>query len=294
MGLLQLPFGRQPNPAPSRVSGSPTPRFAGGLAYETAGSGEPLLLVHGVASSRGAFNPVIELLAQHYRVIAVDRPGHGDSPVSARPGPLTPGMQALAVANLLDDLGIQRAHLVGNSMGGWVTLELAADQRATSVTGLCPAGLWQPHADRSRVLDFNHSVSVLAGPVTPIAMRVAPLREYLFRGAVERRYRVDYATARTAVDGQRAAAGFDAAHLGLLDAWFARAGEISTDVPVTVIFGDNDQLLPADTSQIRELAPAHAEWLVMSRMGHAPMWDDPEGTVAAIRRTTARAVPQRP
>lgn len=294
MGLLQLPFGRQPNPAPSRVSGSPTPRFAGGLAYETAGSGEPLLLVHGVASSRGAFNPVIELLAQHYRVIAVDLPGHGDSPVSARPGPLTPGMQALAAANLLDDLGIQRAHLVGNSMGGWVTLELAADQRATSVTGLCPAGLWQPHADRSRVLDFNHSVSVLAGPVTPIAMRVAPLREYLFRGAVERRYRVDYATARTAVDGQRAAAGFDAAHLGLLDAWFARAGEISTDVPVTVIFGDNDQLLPADTSQIRELAPAHAEWLVMSRMGHAPMWDDPEGTVAAIRRTTARAVPQRP
>lgn len=294
MGLLQLPFGRQPNPAPSLVSGSPTPRFAGGLAYETAGSGEPLLLVHGVASSRGAFNPVIELLAQHYRVIAVDLPGHGDSPVSARPGPLTPGMQALAVANLLDDLGIQRAHLVGNSMGGWVTLELAADQRATSVTGLCPAGLWQPHADRSRVLDFNHSVSVLAGPVTPIAMRVAPLREYLFRGAVERRYRVDYATARTAVDGQRAAAGFDAAHLGLLDAWFARAGEISTDVPVTVIFGDNDQLLPADTSQILELAPAHAEWLVMSRMGHAPMWDDPEGTVAAIRRTTARAVPQRP
>lgn len=289
MGLARIRFGRGSNPDLSRVTGSPPPKFAAGLAYETAGSGEPLLLVHGVASSRGAFNPVIESLAQHYQVIAVDLPGHGDSPVSARPGPLTPGMQALALASLLDDLGIARAHLVGNSMGGWVSLELAADQRATSVTGLCPAGLWQPHTTRSRVLDFNHSVSVLAGPVTPIAMRVAPLREYLFRGAVERRYRVDHAIARTAVDGQRAAAGFDAAHLGLLDAWFTRAEEIPTDVPVTVIFGDNDQMLPADTSQIRELAPPHADWLVQPRMGHAPMWDDPEGTVAAIRRTTARA-----
>ena len=61
---------------------------------------------------------------------------------------------------------------------------------------------------------------------------------------------------------------------------------ISTEVPVTIIFGDTDHTLPAKTCQERSLAPAHAKWIVLPETGHAPMWDSTEEVVAEILETT--------
>jgi pimeloyl-ACP methyl ester carboxylesterase len=116
------------------------------LACTRSGAGAPLVLLHGLGSSRQAWNPVIPALAARFDVIAVDLPGFGDSnPVAARTEP-TPAVLAAAVAGLLDELGVTAPHLAGNSLGGWVALELAATRPAASLTLLSPAGLWRDGA----------------------------------------------------------------------------------------------------------------------------------------------------
>ena len=96
-----------------------------GLAFTRRGAGAPLVLLHGLGSSRRAWDPVVPALAERFDVLAVDLPGFGDS--KPFPPQLEPHPAALAAAvdGLLEDLGIDAPHLVGNSLGGWVALELA-------------------------------------------------------------------------------------------------------------------------------------------------------------------------
>lgn len=271
----------------SRIPATPPPDYAAGLAFHSRGHGQPIVLLHGLASSRAAYNTIFDSLARHNRVIAVDLPGHGDSdPVD--PGtPLTPRAQAHALGEFLDALGIERAHVVGNSMGGWVALELAADGRALSVTGLCTAGLWQPLVRRSPLIEANRVLAQATGVVGELLLLIPPVREMLFSAAMERPYRMSFGLARAVASAQRTAAGYDDAHDGMVGTHFERGSAIPAQIPVTLAFGDNDVLLPPHTSQIRHLAPAHATWVVMPRVGHAPMWDDPEATVALIRSSVA-------
>lgn len=282
--LLQRMDPRTPR---SRVAATPAPSFAAGLAYHSLGSGEPLLLVHGLTSSRAAFQRVAEELAADYRVILVDLPGHGDSPALVRGEPLTPRAQAHALGEFLDALDIPAVHVVGNSMGGWVALELAADGRALSVVGLCPAGLWYPMMSRSRQVELNRRLARLTWRVSELLMYVPPVREAVFASVLERPYRVEISTAQAALSAQRAARGYNEAHDGLLHASFDRADRIPVDVPVTVAFGDNDRLLPRQTCQLPHMAPTHTNWVVLPRVGHAPMWEDPEATIDLIRNTAA-------
>src|SRR6476620_5011434 len=96
------------------------------LAAARTGSGAPLLLVHALGLSRVAWEPVVPTLAERFDVLAVDLPGFGDSP--PLPGDVAPRPAALAsaLAEYLDEQAVSRPHVVGNSIGGWVALELAA------------------------------------------------------------------------------------------------------------------------------------------------------------------------
>src|SRR5215210_1543335 len=115
------------------------------------GRGEPLLLVHANGMSRLAWRPVLPFLRDQREVIAIDLPGHGMSP-PAPPHvvPAPPGF-AYLLGQLLDELGIDCAHVAGNSIGGWTALELAKLGRARSVVALGPAGLWKRGALRPMV-----------------------------------------------------------------------------------------------------------------------------------------------
>jgi len=112
------------------------------LAYTRSGAGAPLVLLHGIGMDRRAWDPVVPALARDFDVIAVDLPGFGES----APGRADPASLAEAVAGLLTDLGVTSPHVAGNSLGGWVALELAALEPAglgpvASLTVLSPAGL---------------------------------------------------------------------------------------------------------------------------------------------------------
>jgi pimeloyl-ACP methyl ester carboxylesterase len=113
------------------------------LALSRHGVGSPLVLLHGLGSTRAAWDPVIPDLAGHFDVLAVDLRSFGNSePVPPHAEP-DPAFLAAAVADLLDELGIERPHVVGNSLGGWVALELAHVRPVASLTLLSPAGLWR-------------------------------------------------------------------------------------------------------------------------------------------------------
>src|SRR5689334_8577002 len=117
------------------------------------GSGEPLVLLHGILGSEGVWRGVVPLLAGDFDAIATTALGHR--------GGLEPAERPLTIAQLvdgaerqLDELGLDRPHLAGNSLGGWIALELARRGRARTVCALCPAGFWdeeEHRAERDRV-----------------------------------------------------------------------------------------------------------------------------------------------
>ncbi|MBA3359000.1 MAG: alpha/beta fold hydrolase, partial [Thermoleophilaceae bacterium] len=112
------------------------------LAYDRSGSGKPLVLVHPLGADRGMWEPVLPLLAGRHDTIAVDMPGFGESPELPEDVPATARAIAASVEATLDSLGIDCAHVAGNSLGGWVALEFAKTERCLSVTTLCAAGFW--------------------------------------------------------------------------------------------------------------------------------------------------------
>lgn len=258
------------------------------LAYDVAGSGEPVVLVHGLASSRGCWADVAPLLAEDFRVFTVDLPGHGDTAPPVAPM-ITPADMAVVLAEFLQTQGLDSAHLVGNSLGGWVALEAAANGIARSVTGLAPAGLWTPLRKRGPLVTLNHTMATTLRPAIPAILAVAPLRWALLSSGMQRPRTLSYAMAVDAAMAQVRASGFDAAIDGTINREFARADDIGENVPVTIAFGDNDRILNAARCQRRELAPAHARWDIIDNCGHAPMYDVPEITAELIRTTVTSA-----
>ena len=121
--------------------------------FERRGEGPPLLLMHGLGSSLRIWDPVRPLLEKRMDVIALDLPGHGGSPAPL-PQASSPKALTLTVAAFLDRLGIQTAHLAGDSLGGWLALELAKIGRARSVTALSWAGLWRRRTPTYNVITF--------------------------------------------------------------------------------------------------------------------------------------------
>ena len=149
-----------------------TPRAATQtLAFDRFGKGEPMVLLHGQGFSRRSWDPVIDALSDDHDVIAVDLPGHGDSPRQPKGRGSAPQDLAVAVTELLDELGLDRPHVVGHSSGGWVALELGRLHRAGTITALAPAGLWRsapPHMRLAmRQFRINAKLVRLLAPDAP-------------------------------------------------------------------------------------------------------------------------------
>src|SRR5450755_2682185 len=138
------------------------------LNHYRDGSGEPLVLIHGIGSRWQVWMPVLERLATERSVIALDLPGFGASPL---PAPRTPpGVRSLArlVRDFLDELGIDRPHVAGNSLGGQIALELARTGRIRSANALSPAGFHEGAETRFQKLSLQLTLKAarLLAPVT--------------------------------------------------------------------------------------------------------------------------------
>ena len=102
------------------------------LHHTRRGSGQPLVLLHGLGGTHRIWNPVLDRLASSRDVIALDLPGFGGSPELAPGTPPTPANLAAAVASFCRRIGVERPHVAGNSLGGWVALEMGRLGSATS------------------------------------------------------------------------------------------------------------------------------------------------------------------
>ncbi len=243
--------------------GDQTP--AVGLAYERRGTGPPLVLIHPLGGDRHAWDPVLDSLAAARMVVAVDLPGFGESPpLEETP---TPAALARAIARFTAAIGLDRPHVAGNSLGGWVALELARTGRARSVTAIAPAGLWTaplvPKPSVARVLASG------LRPILPVLTATAAGRRTLLGGVMVHPERVPAAAAAQIVLAYATAPAFvatnDAMRAGLFD------GLARIEVPVTLAWPDHDRLI----SRPRRLPPKVRNRVLIDS-GHMPMWDAPD------------------
>ncbi len=225
------------------------------------------------------WEPVIELLGAQRDVIALDLPGFGASPPLPDDAAPTPQALAAAVGQFMDGLGLERAHMVGNSLGGWVALELAKTRRALSVTGLGAAGLWgRPLGERGG--PDVRSLARLLSPGLSAFARTRRGRRLLLRGTVGHPERVPPAAAARLVRAYTRAPSYEGANTAMRAAVFAGAEQI--EVPVTLAWGELDRLVTPP----RRLPPGWRSH-VLRGCGHVPTWDDPEQVAGLILQASA-------
>ena len=256
------------------------------LNHVRRGEGPPLVLIHGLGGSLVNWEPVLDLVAAERDVIAVDLPGFG------RSDPLPGGMRhsavemGRAITAHCAELGVERPHLAGNSLGAWVALEMAADGEAESVCGISPAGLWK-RALGPRSYNARRTGQRIK-PLIRAALRTRRGRAALMRTTVAR---PDLLSAREAIAWTMAwldAPAYEDANERMRALVFERAEEVR--VPVTIAWGERDRLVAPPRPQ---RMPAHTEYLEMPGWGHTPTRDDPQG-VAGLLLAASRSLSPSP
>jgi pimeloyl-ACP methyl ester carboxylesterase len=262
---------------------------ADGIHKHRGGSGEPLVLIHGIGSTWRVWKPILPALEARHEVLALSLPGYGESP----PLDGEPTVPALtdAVERELDAAGWDAAHIAGNSMGGWITAELAARGRARSAVAIDPAGLWtrKELAYSRRSLRQSYASARRIAPQADRLMRNPLLRALAFSQVQARGWRNDPEEAAYAIRAYANSPSF----MKTLD-WVERnqampEGLREIDCPFLVIWGTWDVLLiPRMAARWERLVPG-AELRMLPRLGHVPFADDPETVASAITEFTARA-----
>ncbi len=256
-----------------------------------AGSGPPLVLLHGAAMSWRAWTPVLDALAQHHDVIAPTLPGHRGGPAWDRSaGTFTVDRLADGVCAQLDAAGVGTAHVVGNSLGGWVALELVRRGRARSAVALSPAGGWRSGWDLRRLVWTFRVLRVVTRPELAGVIASHPgLRRAVVRRTMEHGERIAPELVPDMIADVR---GCDVL-VPLLDAAAAHGATRALEhlpCPVRIAWSERDRMIPwrAYGAPMRRIVP-DAEFVRLPGVGHVPMWDDPELVVDTVLGVTLPA-----
>ena len=238
------------------------------LNHVRRGSGEPLVLIHPLGAELVVWEPVLDRLARDRDVIAVDLPGFGGSRPLSNGAAATPRTFARSVASFLDELGLGRVHVPGNSLGGWVALELAKANRALSVAGLCTAGFWRRPLGPRPGRDIRRVGRALL-PVLPALLRSATGRRVVLRGSVARPERVPPQAATRLVRSYLSSPGYEGASSAMRAEVFAGVEDIR--VPVTLAWAEHDRVVDRPRTRV-------PDWrtVILHGCGHIPTWDDPD------------------
>ena len=250
------------------------------LHTERHGSGQPLLLLHGLGGTSSIWGPVIDRLASRREVIAIDMPGFGRSPAMADGMRPSPANLARAIAEHCAALGLPRPHVAGNSLGGWVALEMAKAGDAASVCTLSAAGLWRrPPGPRRRDL---RALARRLRPVLPLALATRRGRAALLGSTMAHPERLTGREARTLVSEWIRSPGYDAANAEMRAGVFTEPERIEVDS--TIAWGDRDRLVGPPRP---ERMPPRSRYVVLEGCGHTPTWDDPEGVARLLLEASA-------
>jgi pimeloyl-ACP methyl ester carboxylesterase len=254
---------------------------------------EPLLLIHGFTDTAATWAPVAPLLEPHHELLVPTLTGHrGGPPV---PPQMTDPLATMAdgLERVLDDAGHDKAHLAGNSLGGWLAFELAHRGRALSVVAISPALGWEtdePPDHTRRQFNMAHRAAPFTKRYAKTLARRPGLRKLVFRDLIVHGERV---SPRTAYDLMMGSTDVPIFHTFLdhLEAGDYRASWNALDVPTRIAWGARDRTIPLKTCSgwYREALP-DAEWVDLPDCGHLAQHDNPELVARTILEvTTARA-----
>jgi pimeloyl-ACP methyl ester carboxylesterase len=271
-------------------------------AVYRAGAGEPLLLLHGFTGTWHHWRPLLGELVARYEVIAPTLPGHYGGPAYPLNSSIRLGGATDLLESQLDELGVGTAHVVGNSLGGALALELAKRCRARSVVAIAPGGGWTDgDGEAQRVARFfarQVRATRATAPGLPIIMRRPGTRHLALRDIMRHGELVAPADA---VDLARTSLGCTVIG-SVLEALRADRDLSLRDLgrvvaPVLLASPQFDRVLPAErhAPRLRREIPG-VEWRVLPDCGHVPMWDDTRLLVRIIsefvdRHTVLSAIP---
>lgn len=246
------------------------------LHFTEQGQGAPLVLLHGFPFNGALWAEQVRALNDHHRVITPDLRGHGQSPAPEG----TYGMDTIAadVLRLLDHQGIDKAAIMGHSMGGYVTLALwrLAPERFSAMGLICThawADTPEVRANRENQAHqvFVHGSSYMAEAMMPrlFAPNAAPDESYI-------------EVARSMILGTRP--------IGIMGALRGMAARPDSSgllpgigVPVLVVAGDSDAIIPLHRAEAMAQAIPNATLVTIENAGHMPMLEQPQATALAIR-----------
>ncbi len=276
---------------PGRMEFGSTLTDEGQISTLTAGQGEPVICIHGLGGTKASFLTTIGALSGERKVIAMDLPGFGDSekPLGAA---YDAPFFADAVVGLLDGLGIEKAHLVGNSMGGRVAIEvgLLHPERVRSLVLLAPALAWL----RDRRWRW-----LLRGPLPKLGLvQPAPrvITEPLVRGLVPGGRKGWTAAGvdeflRSFLTPRGRVAFYESARNIYLDEPHGEEGLWTRmerlEPPSLFVWGEKDTLVPIGFEKHVERVLPEAEHLELA-CGHVPQMEEPEQTHDAMAEFLSR------
>jgi pimeloyl-ACP methyl ester carboxylesterase len=246
------------------------------------GEGPPLVLLHGFTGSWRIWDLVLPALEREHEVFAPTLPGHaGGPPVDEITHDTIPD----AIERMMDELEWETAHVVGNSLGGYVALQLAARGRARTAVALAPAGGWADESYKEMLRDFER--------MHELAKAAAPHAEAIAATPDGRRQATQFITTHgedlppdVVANVVRAAAGCHGAvpmiEYAIEHAWTLDAERITA--PTRIVWGTEDVLLPWPSAAARyrnDWLP-HADWVELDGVGHCPQVDVPLETAQLI------------
>ncbi|MEI2702857.1 MAG: alpha/beta hydrolase [Baekduia sp.] len=256
-----------------------------------AGTGEPLLLIHGFTDTWRTWRPILGELVPHFDVIAPTLHGHSDGPhLAEADDPRSFADMADMAEEMLAELGLDTFHVAGNSLGGGLALELARRGRARSVIGLAPAG-GLDHGNRREALRIVRQFQRMQA-MTRRNLRILP---WVFRSPSRRRLalldameRGHLMSAADAVEMARRSIECDIVRDDLFAVlrygapWLDGLEDINC--PVLIAWGEKDRILPIDrhSERFKNEIP-RVDFRVLPKIGHVPMHDDPRLIGSMIR-----------
>jgi pimeloyl-ACP methyl ester carboxylesterase len=268
------------------------------VIYRVAGSGPPVVLIHGMLNSSSHWQAVARDLAADYTVVAPDLIGHGDS--AAPRGDYSLGAHAASIRDLLAAIGIDRASVVGHSLGGGVAMQFFYQfpQRIERLALISSGGLGREVSPMLRTAALPGMSGLLSLTIHPrmlgalrasgarlrgrgigagvylqaIARALAPLENADARQAFLH-------TLRSVIDmhGQRVSA---TDRLNLLDS-----------IPTLIVWGERDRTIPIEHGRRAHEAIPHSFFRTLPRAAHFPHLEDPEGLSAVLREFLAATEP---
>ncbi len=253
------------------------------IAFEVVGTGDPVILIHGLGYARWGWDPVTAGLAPEFRVVLLDNRGIGESDVP--PGPYTARDMAGDVLAVLDAAGIERAHVVGTSLGGMIAQELALARpnRVARLVLACTT------PGRRRAFPLPERTSRLFAEAASLPQDVA-LRRFVenalaARTLAERRELVERILERRLAHPPHPAGWQAQAAAGTTFDAFDRLPAISA--PTLVLHGTDDHVVDSRNARLLAERIPDARLELFPACGHLFFWEDPERFLALVARFLA-------